>query len=512
MASKPGSGGAASMQTEAIDRRERLRRLALETIDLSRDPYFMRNHLGQYECRLCLTLHNNEGNYLAHTQGKRHQQNLAKRAAREAAEKPVQAPTTAPCRCPQDCQDWAPRVPGDEAVRAGSHAAVPAFPSGSILKLKRMRSLATDSCRRTNRKRRPGIRSTCSCCLRPTPTRSSPSRCPTWRLIAPQSSSSRTGTQMPGSTPCSFPFKPKAQAPKEAGPPGPIGGLPMALQRGQGRQAAPGGPPAPGASPLRQGPRASLWGPPRGPHRAVWRTPTPAPAPPAGFNPQAGFPSSGHEANARLSLAVPGVPRGRCRKGFLGGPGGCKGPPGGYGHPVPGWPQDACRGNAARVPGGSWGPPGGMPPASQAAPLGRPGGLQQQPGPRLHATTLGCAPSTKLEAPKAPCYTQQGQSAAPLTPFFLGQFAAELCNWCSTSVAVLGLCALLPCCVPAAEPPMPAYRSYGTAARAVCLLAELLCLLQELCNCLQSHVTSAEAVVSAGELCYLLQCSTTAGL
>lgn len=55
---------------QAIDRRERLRRLALETIDLSKDPYFMRNHLGQYECRLCLTLHNNEGNYLAHTQVK----------------------------------------------------------------------------------------------------------------------------------------------------------------------------------------------------------------------------------------------------------------------------------------------------------------------------------------------------------------------------------------------------------------------------------------------------------
>mmetsp|Transcript_37156 Transcript_37156/g.104872 ORF Transcript_37156/g.104872 Transcript_37156/m.104872 type:complete len:288 (+) Transcript_37156:250-1113(+) len=87
--SKPGSGGAASSQNEAIERRERLRRLALETIDLSKDPYFMRNHLGQYECRLCLTLHNNEGNYLAHTQGKRHQQNLAKRAAREATEKSV---------------------------------------------------------------------------------------------------------------------------------------------------------------------------------------------------------------------------------------------------------------------------------------------------------------------------------------------------------------------------------------------------------------------------------------
>ena len=29
-----------------------------------------------YECKLCLTIHGNEGNYLAHTQGKRHQQNL----------------------------------------------------------------------------------------------------------------------------------------------------------------------------------------------------------------------------------------------------------------------------------------------------------------------------------------------------------------------------------------------------------------------------------------------------
>ncbi|KAK9818112.1 hypothetical protein WJX72_007304 [[Myrmecia] bisecta] len=87
--SKTGGGGVASAQNEAIDRRERLRRLALETIDLSKDPYFMRNHLGQYECRLCLTLHNNEGNYLAHTQGKRHQQNLAKRAAREASDKPA---------------------------------------------------------------------------------------------------------------------------------------------------------------------------------------------------------------------------------------------------------------------------------------------------------------------------------------------------------------------------------------------------------------------------------------
>lgn len=123
---------------QAVDRRERLRRLALETIDLAKDPYYFRNHLGQVrltcctsrcitaldehaaqevvgaggsneklcmaltllppslvptllqiECRLCHTLHTNEGNYLAHTQGKRHQQNLAKRAAREAAEQEI---------------------------------------------------------------------------------------------------------------------------------------------------------------------------------------------------------------------------------------------------------------------------------------------------------------------------------------------------------------------------------------------------------------------------------------
>jgi splicing factor 3A subunit 2 len=32
---------------------------------------------------LCLTLHTNEGSYLAHTQGKKHQTNLARRAARD---------------------------------------------------------------------------------------------------------------------------------------------------------------------------------------------------------------------------------------------------------------------------------------------------------------------------------------------------------------------------------------------------------------------------------------------
>jgi splicing factor 3A subunit 2 len=82
--SKPGAGPISST-SEAADRRDRLRRLAMETVDLSKDPYFMMNHLGTFECKLCLTLHNTEGNYLAHTQGKRHQTNLAKRAARDAA-------------------------------------------------------------------------------------------------------------------------------------------------------------------------------------------------------------------------------------------------------------------------------------------------------------------------------------------------------------------------------------------------------------------------------------------
>ena len=72
-----------------MERRERQRKLALETIDITKDPYIIRNHLGTFECKLCLTLHNNEGNYLAHTQGKRHQSNLARRAAMEARNAPA---------------------------------------------------------------------------------------------------------------------------------------------------------------------------------------------------------------------------------------------------------------------------------------------------------------------------------------------------------------------------------------------------------------------------------------
>lgn len=89
--SKPGSGGVASATSANVDRRERLKALALEVVDLTNDPYFMKNHIGKYECKLCLTLHTNEASYMAHTQGKRHQENLARRQAR-FAEQQGQAP------------------------------------------------------------------------------------------------------------------------------------------------------------------------------------------------------------------------------------------------------------------------------------------------------------------------------------------------------------------------------------------------------------------------------------
>ncbi|KAF2808442.1 splicing factor 3a [Mytilinidion resinicola] len=84
--SKFGGGGVASQSATNADRRERLRKLALETIDLDKDPYFFKNHVGSFECRLCLTVHQNDGSYLAHTQGRKHQTNLARRAARELKE------------------------------------------------------------------------------------------------------------------------------------------------------------------------------------------------------------------------------------------------------------------------------------------------------------------------------------------------------------------------------------------------------------------------------------------
>ena len=90
---RTGTAAPSAAQTQN-DRRERLRKLALETIDLAKDPYFLKNHLGSYECKLCLTLHINEGSYLSHTQAKKHQTNLAMRAAKELANKPTFSTST----------------------------------------------------------------------------------------------------------------------------------------------------------------------------------------------------------------------------------------------------------------------------------------------------------------------------------------------------------------------------------------------------------------------------------
>ena len=75
--SKPGSGGVASEEWSNRERRERLYKLALEIVDLKKDQWFAKNHLGQIICKLCGTIHMNEASYLAHTQGKRHKTNSA---------------------------------------------------------------------------------------------------------------------------------------------------------------------------------------------------------------------------------------------------------------------------------------------------------------------------------------------------------------------------------------------------------------------------------------------------
>ena len=81
-----GTSGLASASDMNLLRKERLKKLQNETADVTNDPYIMRNHLGSYECRLCLTLHSNEASYLAHTTGKKHQANLHRRQMRELKE------------------------------------------------------------------------------------------------------------------------------------------------------------------------------------------------------------------------------------------------------------------------------------------------------------------------------------------------------------------------------------------------------------------------------------------
>jgi splicing factor 3A subunit 2 len=48
---KAGTGPMASQADANVERRERLKQIAMEIIDLQKDPYFMINHIGTYECR-----------------------------------------------------------------------------------------------------------------------------------------------------------------------------------------------------------------------------------------------------------------------------------------------------------------------------------------------------------------------------------------------------------------------------------------------------------------------------
>ena len=113
--SKFGGGGVSSSQNAERDRKDRLKRLALESIDLAKDPYLIRNHLGTYECKLCLTLHTNEANYLAHTQGKKHQQGLGRRAFLEIKKAERDAPFLLPA-------SKLPTAPPQKRVKIGRPA------------------------------------------------------------------------------------------------------------------------------------------------------------------------------------------------------------------------------------------------------------------------------------------------------------------------------------------------------------------------------------------------------
>jgi splicing factor 3A subunit 2 len=82
-----GGGGIATDSLASRQRRERLKQLAYESFDVTKDPYAARTLQGSLECKLCSTFHRTEGSYMAHTQGKRHQWALLKRAEKEKIKK-----------------------------------------------------------------------------------------------------------------------------------------------------------------------------------------------------------------------------------------------------------------------------------------------------------------------------------------------------------------------------------------------------------------------------------------
>ena len=80
---KYGQGMMMSTVEEKMTKKYRQKRLVYESIDLTKDPYFFKNHVGTFECRLCLTLHMNESSYILHSQGKKHQDNVGRQHERD---------------------------------------------------------------------------------------------------------------------------------------------------------------------------------------------------------------------------------------------------------------------------------------------------------------------------------------------------------------------------------------------------------------------------------------------
>lgn len=92
--SRFGGGGMATKSEAERQRQQRLKTLALETINIDADPYHQKTSTGAVECRLCQTMHQSISNYLAHTQGKRHQMNLTRRDQQSRKIHPSTAATT----------------------------------------------------------------------------------------------------------------------------------------------------------------------------------------------------------------------------------------------------------------------------------------------------------------------------------------------------------------------------------------------------------------------------------
>merc|ERR1711998_157300 len=59
-----------------IKKKEILKKIAIETINLKNDPFYLKFSETKIKCKLCLTNHKSDSSYLAHTQGKRHSNNI----------------------------------------------------------------------------------------------------------------------------------------------------------------------------------------------------------------------------------------------------------------------------------------------------------------------------------------------------------------------------------------------------------------------------------------------------